>query len=445
MKILATILGILFVGSSLAFAQDDCNPNPPDGMQEIAAFSIFQGNYNNGDYPFSLRYGRWMLCKKPTEIEGIPAGRFKLSTQYPKFIKMYTDIGLKKTDPSEREAYIDTALALYEESFELFAETPEEEYELYQRRGRYFLENYNAIDDGLQKAYQDFEAMFNLDPEQTTTTANGYYIRVTIDNMVRQDRKDEVIAMIETATPYADADIQSFFDETLGKLFNSPEERLTYCGGKVEADPNDIESLRCVAEAQEDLDMRDELLVTLKKIHELDPTYGSALALADIEKGNAKYSEAAALYKQALLEAPDNQAKKEINIDLSDVYASMGQLQTSKQYINAALKIDPNYGLAYLKMASIYGQAVSSCSDGRKLEAKDKVVYWVVVDYLNKAKSVDRSVTNTVNSQLATYEAVTPSTEDKFFTLSYEDGQSVKVDGSLMSCYSWINETTTVR
>ena len=445
MKLLATILGILFVGSSFAYAQDDCNPNPPDGMQEIAAFSIFQGNYNNGDYPFSLRYGRWMLCKKPTEIEGIPAGRFKLSTQYPKFITMYTEIGKSKTDPSEKEAYIDTALALYEESFELFAETEEDKYDLYQRRGRYFLENYNTIDDGLQKAYAYFEAIFELDPEKTTTLASGYYIKVTIDNMVRQDRKDEVIAIIEIATPYAAPDIQTYFDETLEKLFDAPEERIEFYGGKLENNPDDLEALRGLAEAQEDLDMQAELMVTLRKIHALDPTYDSAVSLADIEKGNAKYSEAASLYKEALEKAPNDQAKKEINIDLSDVYASMGQLQTSKQHINAALKIDPNYGLGYLKMAAIYGQAVSSCSDGRKLEAKDKVVYWVVVDYLNKAKRVDASVTNTVNSQLATYEAVTPSTEDKFFTLSYEDGQKVKVDGSLMSCYSWINESTTVR
>ncbi len=445
MKILATILGILFVGSSFAYAQDDCNPNPPEGYSEIAAFSIFQGNYNNGDYPFALTYGRWMTCKKPEGIEGIPAGRFKLATQYTKLITIYTKIGLDKSDPSEKEAYIDSALALYEESFELFAETEEDTYELYQRRGRYFLENYNAIDDGLQKAYADFEAMFELDPEKTTTLANGYYIRVTIDNMVRQDRKDEVIAMIDTATPYASEDILAFFDETLKKVFNTPEEILEFYTGKLEANPDDLEALRAVAEAQEDLNMQTELITTLRKIHSLDPTFDSAVALADIEKGNAKYSEAAALYKEALTKAPDDQNKKEINIDLSDVYASMGQLQTSKQYINAALKVDPNYGLAYLKMANIYGQAVSSCSDGRKLEAKDKVVYWVVVDYLNKAKRVDASVTNTVNSQLATYEAVTPTTEDKFFTLSYEDGQSVKVDGSLMSCYSWINETTTVR
>lgn len=443
MKVLATIIGIMFVSSSFAYAQDDCNQSPPDGMQEIAAFSIFQGNYSNGDYPFSLKYGRWMLCKKPETIENYP--KFNLANQYPKLIKIYTEIGKSKEDPSEREAYIDTALALYEESFELFATTEEEKYTLHQRRGRFFLENYSAIPDGLQKAYTEFETMFGIDPEKTTQLASGYYIKVTLENMVRQNRKDEVISFIDTATPFAADDILAFFDDKLQDVFTTPEERKTFFEGKVENDPNDIESLKALADALEDMDLQTELVSVMRKIHELDPSFDSAVSLGDIEKGNANYAEAATFYKEALESAPSDNDKKEINIDIADVYASMEQLQTAKTYINAALQVDPNYGLAIIKLASIYGQAVSSCSDGRKLEAKDKVVYWVVVDLLNKAKRVDQSVTNTVNTQLATYEAVTPSTEDKFFTLGYEDGQSVKVDSSLMSCYSWINETTSVR
>lgn len=42
MKVLFTILGIMLIGASGVQAQD-CNPNPPQGMQEIAAYSIFQG------------------------------------------------------------------------------------------------------------------------------------------------------------------------------------------------------------------------------------------------------------------------------------------------------------------------------------------------------------------------------------------------------------------
>jgi tetratricopeptide (TPR) repeat protein len=443
MKILATIIGILLASSSFVQAQQDCDPNPPNGMAPLAAYSIFQGNYKNGDYPFALDYARWMMCSNPESIEGYP--RFDLGVQYTKFIKIYTEIAKSKEDPSEQEAYIDSALTLFDKSFELFVENDQDRYELLQKRGRYFLENYQNIEGGLQKAYGDFEAMFEIDPEQTTELADGYYIKVTVDNMVRQDRKDEVIKIIETATPYADASIQQFFEETLNSVFDSPEERLTFCQEKLEADPNSLEDLKCVAEAQEDLDMLDELEQTLRKIHQLEPTFDSALKLADIEKGNANYADAAKFYKEALALASTDQQMKEINIDLSDVHASMGQLQNAKKYILDALKVDGNYGLAYIKLASIYGQAVSKCTESRKLEAKDKVVYWVVVDFLKRAKNVDPSVTNTVNNQLATYEAVTPSTEDKFFTLGFEDGQKVKVDASLMSCYSWINETTTVR
>ncbi|MCG8372535.1 MAG: hypothetical protein MI700_03340, partial [Balneolales bacterium] len=62
-----------------------------------------------------------------------------------------------------------------------------------------------------------------------------------------------------------------------------------------------------------------------------------------------------------------------------------------------------------------------------------------------RAKNVDASVTSTVNSQLPSFEAVQPSTQDKFFDLGYENGQTVRVDASLNACYSWINESTTVR
>lgn len=444
MKVLATILGILFASTSFVQAQVECsNTTPPDGMQALAAYSIFQGNYTNKDYPFALRYGRWMVCAKPKEIEGYK--KFDLSRQYPKLIKIYTEIGLSKDDPSEREAYLDTALALYQESFDIFTDEEVDKYELRQRRGRYLLENYQYIEDGLQKAYADFEAMFEMDPQRTTELGDGYYVQITVDNMVRQDRKDEVVAMIDTASPYATPDLLTYFDETLGKLFKSPEERLEFCGGKLEENPESIEDLRCVAEAQDDLGMVAELRETTLKIHELAPTFESAVSLGDIMKGDANYSEAAKYYKEALEKAESDQDKKELNLDLADVYMSMEQLSTAKKYVTAAISIDSNYGLAYIKMATLYGQAVSKCTENRKLEAKDKVVYWLVVDYLQKAKRVDPSVSSTVSNQLPTYEAVTPSTEDKFFTLGFEDGQKVKVDGDLVSCYSWINETTTVR
>lgn len=442
MKVIATLVGLLLLTNSGLKAQD-CTATPPYEMNELAAFSIFQDNYKNKDYPFALMYGRWLLCSKTKELEGYP--RFSLASQYPKFIDIYTQIGLGEQDPSIREAYIDTALSLFEEQFTLFTDEEVDKYELYQDRGRYLLENYQNIDGGLNMAYSDFKAMFDIDVEKTTLLGEGYYVRVVIDDLVRKGEKDMVISMIDQATAYAGLELSTYFDDTLESLFNTPEERLEFCGAKLEENPESIEDLKCVAEAQEDLNMTVEFLQTTLLIHELEPTFDSALTLAETEKGNSSYTSAAEYFKQALEMADNDTDKKNINLELADVYSSTGELSTSKRYVQDALAIDDAFGRAYIKLASVYGQAVSSCTESRKLEARDKVVYWVVVDYLTRAKSVDASVTNTVNSQLATYEAVTPSTEDKFFTLGYEQGQRVQVNSSLDSCYSWINESTVVR
>jgi tetratricopeptide (TPR) repeat protein len=442
MKVIATLVGLLLLTNSGLKAQD-CTATPPYEMNELAAFSIFQDNYKNKDYPFALMYGRWLLCSKTKELEGYP--RFSLASQYPKFIDIYTQIGLGEQDPSIREAYIDTALSLFEEQFTLFTDEEVDKYELYQDRGRYLLENYQNIDGGLNMAYSDFKAMFDIDVEKTTLLGEGYYVRVVIDDLVRKGEKDVVISMIDQATAYAGLELSTYFDDTLESLFNTPEERLEFCGAKLEENPESIEDLKCVAEAQEDLNMTVEFLQTTLLIHELEPTFDSALTLAETEKGNSSYTSAAEYFKQALEMADNDTDKKNINLELADVYSSTGELSTSKRYVQDALAIDDAFGRAYIKLASVYGQAVSSCTESRKLEARDKVVYWVVVDYLTRAKSVDASVTNTVNSQLATYEAVTPSTEDKFFTLGYEQGQRVQVNSSLDSCYSWINESTVVR
>jgi len=442
MKVIATLVGLLLLTNSGLKAQD-CTATPPYEMNELAAFSIFQDNYKNKDYPFALMYGRWLLCSKTKELEGYP--RFSLASQYPKFIDIYTQIGLGEQDPSIREAYIDTALSLFEEQFTLFTDEEVDKYELYQDRGRYLLENYQNIDGGLDMAYGDFKAMFDMDVEKTTLLGEGYYVRVVIDDLVRKGEKDMVISMIDQATAYAGLELSTYFDDTLESLFNTPEERLEFCGAKLEENPESIEDLKCVAEAQEDLNMTVEFLQTTLLIHELEPTFDSALTLAETEKGNSSYTSAAEYFKQALEMADNDTDKKNINLELADVYSSTGELSTSKRYVQDALAIDDAFGRAYIKLASVYGQAVSSCTESRKLEARDKVVYWVVVDYLTRAKSVDASVTNTVNSQLATYQAVTPSTEDKFFTLGYEQGQRVQVNSSLDSCYSWINESTVVR
>jgi tetratricopeptide (TPR) repeat protein len=138
--------------------------------------------------------------------------------------------------------------------------------------------------------------------------------------------------------------------------------------------------------------------------------------------------------------------KKQTNLNIANAYINQGDIKTADTFADAAIKIDPNFGLAYITKATIYNAAVTNCVADRKLEAKDRMVYWLIIDYLNMAKAKDPSVANTVNSQLGNYRPVTPTGEDKFLRLdNLKDGQKVKIDGSVAPCYAWINKTTTVR
>ena len=69
--------------------------------------------------------------------------------------------------------------------------------------------------------------------------------------------------------------------------------------------------------------------------------------------------------------------------------------------------------------------------------ALNKCTYFAAIDKLQKAKSVDPSVTEKANELISTYSRYTPKDEDLFF-IGIKKGDAVTIGG-------WIGETTTVR
>ena len=173
-KIATYIIGILVAGSTFAHAQD-CNPNPPDDLKPLEAYSLFSSNFRNKDYDFALKYGRWMMCSKPKTIENYP--KFDLSKQYERFIRIYEELGNASADPEIKAAYYDTVLTLYEDSFTLFTDQEIDKFELRFDRGRFYQQNTDFIEDAVSKAITDYEALFEADPKRTTELGEGYYVQ----------------------------------------------------------------------------------------------------------------------------------------------------------------------------------------------------------------------------------------------------------------------------
>jgi len=182
---------------------------------------------------------------------------------------------------------------------------------------------------------------------------------------------------------------------------------------------------------------------TAQKLYELDPNFENTKRLAENALDNANYQSAINFLKEALDKTDDAQKLKQISMDISQAYLNLENLRQARVYARKATQYDPNLGEAYIQMARIYGQAISKCTED-EMTRKDRMVYWLVIDYLDKARRVDPSTSSNVSQLKNSYNAAVPSSEDKFF-MNLEGGDKVKVDSSLDPCYSWINETTTVR
>ena len=250
MKKYIVAIALLFTLSSQAFAQSE----PPYGMSEIQAYSIFYENFRTGSYEMAKQYGKWMLENKPRNIEGY--SQFSLSKQFERMITVYTELAKQATDPSLNAAYIDTASTIYAEVFETFTQEEIDYFQWHLNRGRFYQEYQESIENGLNKAYQEYERAYELNPEKMAQSADGYYIQILLSNYVNNEERDKALAMIDTVEPNASQALTDHINKIRNDLFSNPEERVGFLESRLEANPEDTEIMSELVDLYEDTDQR---------------------------------------------------------------------------------------------------------------------------------------------------------------------------------------------
>jgi len=438
MKKLIIAIGLLAVISSTARGQSE----PPYGMSHLQAYSIFYENYRSGNYDMALQFGKWMLEAKPKELSGM--NRFSLETQFNRMTKVYTEIANQQDDPEMKAAYLDTAEAIFDDVFETFDENEIDYLEWNLKKGAFYQENSEHIENGFEKAFNQYEIVFEEDPERFSKVGDGYYAQILISYYVSNNEKQKALDAIDKIEPHADDKLMGVINEARNELFDSPEERIDFLVSQLEGDPDNEELINELADLYERVDNREKAIEMAEKLYGINPNFENTRNLADIAKNDAKYDLALRYLKEALEKAPDTNAKKRIALEIAETYQNTDDLRNARSYARQASQVDPNWGEPYMRIASIYAATITNCARGRKIERDDRTVYWLVLDYLDKARSVDSSMASRVNQQYDSYQNVMPQAEDKFFK-GWETGDSFKIDGSVGECYSWINETTKVR
>lgn len=180
----------------------------------------------------------------------------------------------------------------------------------------------------------------------------------------------------------------------------------------------------------------DLYLNTVVSLDKIEPSALSKRSIAEMYVDKKQNNTAINYFKESVELETDNNQKAETYYRMASI--TMGSPSTSVAYAQSALKYNSNMGKAHLFIAAQYVNSVSSCAE--KAEYPDVAkwtILWAAVDMCNKAKSLDPSVANQANSQIANYRAHFPDAEALF-------GYNI-TEGSSHSFTCWFTVNTTAK
>lgn len=449
MKTSVLLLMSVFAIQSIQ-AQTPPVPPAPYGLASAEVFGIFQSEYNNimrpgtkktlEDFDLLMMYGRWLIIAHP---KSLMVGRTEVRSDrtFDRMINVYTEMSKIPADPILRSAYLDSAAGLYDRVLSIFSDTEIDEFRWRYEYGRFLLEN-NAISNGQQRAFDQYTILFNKNPEKLTKDADGFYAQYIANYLVSQNLNDDVLAFMDKAQPFAEAGTIEVFNSIRDRLFRNPEDRIVFLEGLLAKEPGNLDVMGQLYDLYLRVGNRDKSRSTAEALFKASPNFANTRRMGLIASGAANYREAIRLMEDSMTKTTDPADLKIVAMDLANLFRNIDNLQRAREYARRASSIDPAWGEPHLTMAQVYAQAVTDCAGGQ-LTRLDKVVYWLILDYLDRART-DASVRNSVDRYYGQYERSSPTVEDKFYQ-NWTVGDRIQVNGSLRECYAWINESTRVR
>ena len=185
----------------------------------------------------------------------------------------------------------------------------------------------------------------------------------------------------------------------------------------------------------EDCTSNDLYLKAVTSLYKLDPSYNSAYFLYKLHASKGNVDDAIKYLEEAIA-APesDNLKDGEYQYELAAYCFKNGQVDKAFAGAKKAIELNPaQAGKSYFLIGTIWGS--TSCGGD---EIARRAPYWVAVDYLQKAKAADPSLTDEANRMIGSYARYYPQTAEAFM-YNITDGQSYTV-----SCKG-MTASTTVR
>ena len=277
---------------------------------------------------------------------------------------------------------------------------------------------------------QTSSALFNLGELPKETVVKNYeFCNDLMNQMIAGDDKEKAEKAKEHL-PY----IEDIFSRSGAA---DCEALINIYTPQYEQNKDDVEFLKTMLTKLRKAKCEDFELVNVatERLYELEPSAEAAFNMARYFLKREDYTKAKEYYKQAMDQETDNELLATYYYEYGRfVFITENALQEGRNYAKKALGLKSDYCEALILVGDIYVAASRSFSDDA---FETSTVFWVAVDYFNRAARVSEDCIADASQKAATYKAYFPDKEEGFFN-GLTEGQSYKVEG-------WINEATRVR
>lgn len=342
------------------------------------------------------------------------------------------------------KAYIDTVMMILDQRTKYFNEEHSNSL-----RKAFALYEFGGNDpDFAKQCYDLIRNVMNVSPQSFDHTYSSLYMAITAKcYALKLIEAPEVITAYSQSMKVVDNQLSRKPDngrylearKNIDAVFRSSGaascENLEHLfTADVDNNPGDTAMLRKVITLLTETGCKDSELYykTATNLYKSDPSAASAAQLAEMNVARKKYNEAEKYYTEAIELETDNLVKSGLLTKLATLELASDSKQAARDFARAAYSLDPTNGNALFIIAESY--AGSRIGD----TFENQTVYWVVVDYLVRARNTDPTLREQIDERIAIYSRLFPSKEEAFFRSLVEEGAPYQVGG-------WINESTTVR
>lgn len=423
-SIAASLVIVLSVQAQPAAAQ-----TAPEEQEMLVKYSLYYEDFKNGNYESALPNLLWILQNAPA-FHG--PGRLS-DVNYERGIALYDSLASKTGE----RAWLDSALVLFDTAVPVLTEAGAEmdEFEWTLEKGRFIQAHAEQLPDLQEEALTLYRKAYDLAPDRL----QPYYVFLLIQDYGARDKEVAIEFMEDVEQKFqGNEEVMTYVTQVRNSLFTSPEERMEFLETQLDKNPTDTEIVRELFEIYQELGERDKMYEIGERLNSMEPSVDTYRILANLRLGDGEPAAAFDLL-QKMTAMPGYTPVAEDHYNMGIAQQQLGSLSKARQHFREALKVNPNFGRAYIAIGDLYVTAVSECSS--TFEREDRAVYWLAVDYYERARQADPSVSSAAETKIRSYRRSFPDQEALFFK-GWKVGDSYPVN---YGCYSWIGENTTVK